>query len=367
MSKLRVVVVTYLPSPYQVELFNAIAAAGEFDLEVIYLNWTSNTPIARHWEQGSLQHKFVALDGTPASEVKASSSIALAEFVVFNFYQHPHVRRWIALCVERGLPWCLWGERTGYTRWAALGGLYRRFMLAPLHRSRAAVWGIGRVAVEQYRKEFGERRRYFNVPYFSELGRFAAAGAGREFNHVMRRFLFSGAFIPRKGVDLLATAFARVAQEFESASLTLLGAGELEGELKRKLSVFGTRVEFAGFQSWEKLPEFYARADVLVAPSRHDGWALVVPEAMASGMPVIGTTATGAAREFLRTGTNGWLIEPARLDELTRAMRAAARLTPAELRQYSGAARDAVCQHQLNDGVRRFAEAVRGSMEAFAR
>ncbi len=68
------------------------------------------------------------------------------------------------------------------------------------------------------------------------------------------------------------------------------------------------RVEFAGFKDWNELPGEYASADVLCVPSRYDGWGLVVPEGLASGLPVIATDRMGAALEFVETGRNGWLI-----------------------------------------------------------
>ena len=76
-------------------------------------------------------------------------------------------------CDKNGVKWCFWGERLGATRMALLGSFYRRLKLAPLRESRVAIWGIGQWAVEQYRAEFGEERTYLNVPYFSDLQRFA--------------------------------------------------------------------------------------------------------------------------------------------------------------------------------------------------
>ena len=68
------------------------------------------------------------------------------------------------------------------------------------------------------------------------------------------------------------------------------------------------RVEFTGFKDWDELPELYASADVLCVPSRYDGWGLVVPEGLASGLPVIATDRMGAALEVYSNGVNGWLI-----------------------------------------------------------
>jgi glycosyltransferase involved in cell wall biosynthesis len=271
----------------------------------------------------------------------------------------------IALRAQTGKPWCFWGERPGYTRWACLGRWYRRLALAALHRSHAAIWGIGNWAVDQYRAEFGNGRAYFNVPYFSDLRRFSGGASKHAAAGGPRRFLFSGSLIPRKGVDLVALAFLRLAAEFPKITLTILGAGELETVLQQQLAPCGERVQFVGFQPWDKLHEFYAEADVVVVPSRHDGWALVVPEGLASGAPVIATMRMGAALELIRPGDNGWQVQAGHLDSLLTAMREAAALSPTALARMSTAARASVERHTLAEGARRFSDAVRGSIDSF--
>ena len=84
------------------------------------------------------------------------------------------------------------------------------------------------------------------------------------------------------------------------------------------------RVEFVGFKDWKELPAEYAAADVLCVPSRYDGWGLVVPEGLASGLPVIATDRMGAALEFVRDGRNGWLIRRVMRRRCLSAMREAA-------------------------------------------
>lgn len=363
-----VCVATYLPSPYQVELFNAIQLGADLDLTVIYLKeHEAATPIARHWSTQTLAHRAIVLRENPETLQQAGEAIESAGMVVFNYYRHPAVLGWIRQRAASGKPWCFWGERPGFRFSGILGRLYRAWRLAPLRRNRAAIWGMGKWAVEQYAKEFGGSRPYFNVPYFSDLHRFSGASAGRQFVSRTRRFLYSGALIKRKGVDLLAAAFAEMARDFPETELAIVGTGNLEAELKARMSHLGERVEFKGFQSWDALPECYAQADVLLAPSRYDGWALVVPEALAAGLPVISTTSTGAAIEFIRTNENGWLIPPGKLEPLRDALRAAASLSGDELRRFSVAARAAVSRHQLSDGVGRFGDALAGSLEPFSR
>jgi glycosyltransferase involved in cell wall biosynthesis len=358
----RVTVLTHSPSPYQVELLNAVSAQFGGRVTAVYLYQCDPQ---RHWSPPPIQHANLSLDDRGRQLPLATELVQGADLLVANFYRHSLAARLIRLRAQTGKPWCFWGERPGYTRWAYLGRSYRHVTLAALHRSRAAIWGIGNWAVEEYRAEFGQARAYFNVPYFSDLRRFTVAGEKRAATGGERRFLFSGSLISRKGVTLLAAAFLRLAADFPKTTLTILGTGELEPALRRQLAACSERVRFVGFQPWDKLPQFYAEADVVVLPSRHDGWALVVPEGLASGAPVIGTASMGAALEFIRPAENGWLVRAGNLDSLLAAMRQAAALSPAALLRMSALARATVEHHTLADGARRFTEAVYGSIESF--
>jgi len=224
------------------------------------------------------------------------------------------------------------------------------------------IWGIGKFAVDEYRREFGARRPYFNLPYFSDLKRFANS-AHRE--RVERTFLFSGALIHRKGVDLLAAAFVELAREFANVRLKVIGDGELREELEQTLRPVRERVEFVGFRDWDQLPDAYASADVLCVPSRYDGWGLVVPEGLASGLPVIATDRMGAALEFVETGRNGWLIPAGDQKALIDAMCEAAGLSASELEQMGRHARESVSAHTLENGAARFAHCAREAVSGW--
>jgi glycosyltransferase involved in cell wall biosynthesis len=218
------------------------------------------------------------------------------------------------------------------------------------------IWGIGKFAVDGYRREFGSRRPYFNLPYFSDLQRFSIRDREKRAERV---FLFSGSVIARKGVDLLAKAFVRLANEFDHVRLRIVGDGELRHSLAQTLGPVNDKVEFVGFKEWNELPSEYARADVLCVPSRYDGWGLVVPEGLASGLPVIATDRMGAALEFLETGRNGWLIGAGDEEALVRAMREAALRRLDEMGQR---ARESVSGHSLQHGANLFSRFARESI-----
>ena len=350
---MRILVLTDCPSPYQVELFNEIESQGDCSLEVAYLR--SRDP-NRQWKKSEICHTAIDLDGSNGEMLQARESARAADLVVFNYYRHANAERLIGERSELHTPWCFWGERPGFHQPAWAGRLLRKWKLSKLHASSAAIWGIGKFAVDEYKREFGVQRPYFNLPYFSDLQRFTTS-ARREKSD--RTFLFSGSLIHRKGVDLLAAAFVQLAREMTNVRLRIIGDGELRESVEQTLKPVGERVEFVGFRDWHDLPGEYASAEVLCTPSRYDGWGLVVPEGLASGLPVIATDRMGAALEFVENRRNGWLIPAGDQLALINAMREAARLPVSEIDRLGRYARESVSAHTLQNGAARFVDCAR--------
>jgi glycosyltransferase involved in cell wall biosynthesis len=357
---MRIVVVTHIASPYQAELFNTIAASEKIELRVVYLHRMSPT---RLWTATPPQHNAFYLDEESNLIKEAMTAASSADLVVFNYYAERPARFLINERAASGKPWSFWGERPGFRKPEWVGRLFRQWMLSELHTSCAPIWGIGRFAVEGYQREFGSQRTFCNLPYFSDLERFQPGNGAQGHNDSERVFLFSGSLIRRKGVDLLARAFVRLAQELPNVRLKLLGEGKMHGSLAQTLQPVCDRVEFLGFKDWSELPEYYSAADVLCVPSRYDGWGLVVPEGLASGLPVIGTNRMGAAIEFIEDGHNGWLIPAGDETALYTALREAALMTPARLKELSQTARESISGHSLRQGAERFVRAAREACE----
>jgi glycosyltransferase involved in cell wall biosynthesis len=219
---------------------------------------------------------------------------------------------------------------------------------------------MGTWAVDGWRKEFGNRREYRNIPYYSDLSRFDLPRSRSSGN--VRRFIYSGSLIARKGVDLLARAFAQVALTRHNIQLDLIGIGELEPMLRQEFAAVSDRVRFLGFRDWPELPAVYQTADILVAPSRYDGWGLVVPEGLAAGLPVIGTDRMGAVIDLLRPGHNGWQVPAGEFEPLVAALADAADISIERLREMSHAAKASVANHTLAHGVDEFVQGVSGAL-----
>ena len=107
--------------------------------------------------------------------------------------------------------------------------------------------------------------------------------------------------VPRMGLENLLSAFAIVLNGRRDLLLVIGGEGPLEPELKEQVGRSGIEdyVRFAGYIPDEDLPSYYQVADLFILPTVElEGFGLVTVEALASGLPVLGTP-IGGTREIL--------------------------------------------------------------------
>jgi glycosyltransferase involved in cell wall biosynthesis len=135
-------------------------------------------------------------------------------------------------------------------------------------------------------------------------------------------FVYVGRLAAGKGLEYLIDAFAAVQRTSSTeASLLIIGDGDQEAELRaRCASERLENVVFAGFQEDDALLALYAASDVFVFPTLGDTFGMVVVEAMASGLPVISTSAAGEINDRIDEGVNGFIVAPADADALGERM-----------------------------------------------
>ena len=136
------------------------------------------------------------------------------------------------------------------------------------------------------------------------------------------RLLCVASLIPRKGHEVLVEALARL--RHLSWHLTCVGSvdrdAETAGRVRTMLAQYELvdRVTFTGDLHHEDLDREYAAADVFVLPTFHEGYGMVVSEAIARGLPVI-SCPTGAIAELVPPEA-GVLVPPGQAVELAAAL-----------------------------------------------
>jgi glycosyltransferase involved in cell wall biosynthesis len=119
------------------------------------------------------------------------------------------------------------------------------------------------------------------------------------------RLIFVGGIGPRKGVHLLFEAISKLRPG--ACHLTLVGRWDL-GYREWLMARYPISYEWAGPLSKDEVHAAYRRAHALVFPSLAEGFALVISEAMASGIPVITTERTGGLN-IIDEGKDGWIVK----------------------------------------------------------
>ncbi len=130
------------------------------------------------------------------------------------------------------------------------------------------------------------------------------------------RVLMVGSLTPQKGaldyVDLVKQLGTEADFRF---------VGDLPKSVRELLTRVGSEIQVFGRVAEHDLPAEYAWADLFVFPTIQDGYAVVIAQALASGLPVICTT-NCAGRDVVVEGENGWVVPIRDVEALARAVRA---------------------------------------------
>jgi glycosyltransferase involved in cell wall biosynthesis len=132
------------------------------------------------------------------------------------------------------------------------------------------------------------------------------------------RLLMIGRLIPRKNINLLFEALPKVQAKY-SFRVQIVGDGPERKALEQKVEKgkLAFLVDFVGSVPYGKLIDYYNEADVFVHCSEAEGMPLVVLEAMACGLPIVGTKVQGI-EDLIEHGQNGYLFEPGDTDILAK-------------------------------------------------
>ena len=124
-----------------------------------------------------------------------------------------------------------------------------------------------------------------------------------------------------KGFDEVLRVLPQMAGQIPNLRYLIVGGGSDRQRLVTLAKELGVadRVVFAGLIPEEEKNDHYRLADAYVMPSLGEGFGIVLLEAMACGIPVVGSKTDGS-REALRNGALGHLVDPSRPDEIIRAI-----------------------------------------------
>ena len=254
----------------------------------------------------------------------------------------------------RLLLWCKLSEHSE-RNWGSVRNALRRFILR-----RADAVLVNGESGARYIARFGIPDRLIhriNQPV--DVARFAGVPRTRD-EGLACRLLCAGTLTTRKGSIPFLKALAAWAEAHPECWLELwwLGDGELAETLGGIALPANLTQRFCGSVPYAAMPGYYAQCDLLAFPSLSDEWGLVVNEAMAAGLPVLGSVFAQAVLELVEEDHTGWLFDPSDPAAMQAALSRALLTPPDRIAEMRAAARRRIASLTPDSAAARIAAAL---------
>lgn len=200
-------------------------------------------------------------------------------------------------------------------------GFMRRLLRKALRNNIHAFLALGSGGVQYIRSLAVDEEKIFKLAYTTDVQRFAESDLRRPTGE-RQRLLYVGQLIQRKGLPQFLQALSRWSAEHptEQVEFILAGEGPLRGSLASTSVPRNLQLTFLGPVAYENLPQLYAAADLFAFPTYIDTWGVVVNEALAAGLPIIGSVYAQAVSELVESGRTGWTFRPDYPEEMYHAI-----------------------------------------------
>ena len=298
-----------MPSFHQDGLFKALLASVELDLRVVFaaeapahrlqLGWMQ---AARDYPNRMLSTRFAFWDA-----VRIAWSERGRLHIVNGIWAEPSFAAALCVLAFARSRFVVYAEAPD-PRQTPVGfrGALRRWFggwIAKRARGMLAVSHFG----EQFYTRLGfDGGRVYQFGYFRANNNWPKMSATQSTWSKRIEVIFVGQLIDRKGVDLLMEAVQPLLGAYPDLLLSVIGSGNEAQALQDRARAL-------------RMADRVKLADVLVLPSRWDGWGMVVNEAFSVGVPVIVSDRCGAA-DLVQNGINGYVFQSGDVADLRRCL-----------------------------------------------
>ena len=264
-----------------------------FDIKVILLNLNTKNTYYKNLTDKEIYH--TKCDYNVIKEFKKYDP----DFVIIGGYRNKFVSELINICTEKNIKYLFWMERIN------LNFYLKSFLFKIFYKNRLknsdGILAIGNQAVKFFRK-FNNNTYLF--PYNIDVKQFKKSKLQNKI-----KLLYVGQLIPRKGIISILNSFNFLEESvLENIECTFVGNGSLKKKIFNKIKEY-TFIKLVNFKSRKELIKIYSQNNILIFPSKYDGWGVVPMEAMSSKMTLIISKNCGIA-EYLTNKKNAVVVNP---------------------------------------------------------
>lgn len=322
----KVIVVTNIPNPYRIPLFNEmwrLCNDRKIEFKVIFgaQNYARRKFVL---DMNDCLFPYEILDSQKINFGNLEKIVftykgllnALAkekpDCIIINGFSVGTLRLW----------WRSWFTKTAYIIWSGTvksrGGKFSflRILQRKMLRRRAAAFVAYGQRAKEYLQELGAASEKIFIARNTVDTRFFSEQTDRErlklIPDVLRmHFTYVGFIIRKKNLLQLLKAVKILSLQRTDFVLDLIGDGQdkVYFEDYVKANQLEKVVHFAGFVQKSNLPTWLAKSSCFVFPSNYDIWGLVVNEAMAAALPCISSVNSGVTVDLIEDGKNGFAVD----------------------------------------------------------
>lgn len=315
----RIVWVLVHPTPYNIYLLNQLAERTDVRSEAVY-RW--ETLPSHPWSalpERRFPWRVAEFAGGVDVELLAIAGREPRTLMIFAGWRDRMIAPLVARRWWSRLPFAFWMDTPRMTRNPARWVMNR--LLVRAGRRAVAMLATGKPAIDAFIRMGFKPGSLLDFPFVVDPVHFGAAIAERERRYAATRdtsavrFLQCGRLIDRlKGqtVAMQALAIAQSEEPSVRMELWIAGTGPDAEALRRRAEELGitAQVVFLGWTGYETLPRIFGQVDALLMPSHWDPFPVTVIEAMAAGLPVLGSSACGTVLERIEAGKTGYIHAP---------------------------------------------------------
>lgn len=307
----RVALVTNIPAPYRLPVWERVAAQAGIELCVFFC---SEREPDRLWDLRRASFRTVFLKEqvftVKGRFIHANPDVwpALDAFapdvIITTGFNPTHLLAFLYAWRKR-LPHIAQTDGT-YESERTLSGVHRLVRRFVFNRTRAFV-GASAGSMKLYESYGIEASKRYQSHLCTDNAAFAPnlLAPAKRYD-----LLFCGRFVdiknPLFALDVAQAVARRLGRRI---SIAFVGSGPMEAAMRRAAAAMPeVEAAFPGFMRQADLPRQYQQARLFLFPSSWDPWGVVANEACAAGLPVIASPAAGAAGELVRDGVNGRVL-----------------------------------------------------------
>lgn len=307
----RVLYISNIEVPYRVKFFNELSQ--KCDLTVLYERSKSKNRNDEWAKSEKNDYKVIYLDGISIKQ-ENTFSFKIFKYILGNYDEiifgcYNSIIQILAIIVMKILKKSYSINIDGET-FIEKNGFKNKIKIFLLKGAKK-YYVAGEISASNLKKIINNSKVY--TYFFSSMTKKEIENRRKKYNRKNSDILVIGQYFDYKGLDIAIKA----ASNFKNIRFKFIGSGNRCDLLNKKINEENIdNIKIIPFLQMNELEKEYQSCRALILPSKKECWGLVINEAASYGIPIVSTTGSGAAVEFLSKEYGVFLAEANNVDDL---------------------------------------------------